>query len=183
MFSVVEYVRYGVPGVPGSASDLLRSRLGGPRGLRAISRDPLWKTRHFYNTFRRRIMLRAPVSALLDGRPPSVMAITASTLASVKQWHVQKPMCHCLNDAGMDLMLLLRPAGVVQAVLPWSSRLLFCAKINNAHFAECPPCVSQRPVSAAQFHRILAKSPPDVTRGIVHSCATACLPSSDTQRR
>ena len=56
-------------------------------------------------------------SALLDGRPVSVMAIAASLWASVKQWHDQNQMCHCLTDAGMDLMLLLPPAGVVQAVL------------------------------------------------------------------
>ena len=47
------------------------------------------------------------------------MAIVASIGASIKQWHDRNPRCHCLTDAGMDLILLLPPAGVVQAVLPY----------------------------------------------------------------
>ena len=43
------------------------------------------------------------------------MAIVTSIWASIKQWHAQNQMCHCLNDAGTDLILLFRlPASFKQ---------------------------------------------------------------------
>ena len=51
----------------------------------------------------------------------NVIGVVASIWASVKQWHDRYQMCHCLNDAGVDLILLLPPAGIGQAVLHWAS--------------------------------------------------------------
>ena len=62
--------------------------------------------------------------ALLDGRPATVIAIAASILASVKQWHKQNPnlgsvatrTCHCLTDAAENLTIRADACGVGQAV-------------------------------------------------------------------